>query len=82
MDDSTWLITMEALRVLFIIGLPIVLSLFSATAVVGGVQLLLGFYDQNFSFCVSLLALVVAIYLTLPTAQLSLTKLLELAVTG
>lgn len=82
MDDSTWLITMEALRVLFIIGLPIILSLFSATVIVGGVQLLLGFYDQTFSFCVRLVALVIAIYLILPTAQIALTKLLELAVSG
>lgn len=82
MDNSTWLIALEALRVLFIVGTPLLLGLFSASLIVGGVQLFLGFYDQSFSFCVRLVAIVIAIYLILPSAQLSLAKLLELAVSS
>lgn len=82
MDNSTWQMVLEALRVLFIVGAPILVALFSASMILGGVQLFLGFYDQSFSFCIRLLATIIAIYLVLPSAQISLTKLLELAVSG
>lgn len=80
MDNSTWLIILEALRVLFIVGVPILIALFSAALIVGGFQMFLGFYDQSFSFCIRLVATIISIYFILPSAQMSLAKLLEIAV--
>lgn len=82
MDDSTYAVLIEALRVGFILGVPILISFFSATLIVGGIQLFLGFYDHSLSFCVRLVAVVVTLYFMLPTALVSFSKLLELALTS
>ena len=79
MDDLHYEITVEALRVLFLLGLPLVLAMALIGTIGAALQTATAIHDSALTYAIRLITLVVLIYLLLPTAVQSLLNLTKMA---
>ena len=79
MDDLHYEVTIEALRVLFLLGVPIVLAMAVLGTVAAALQTATTLHDAALTYAIRLITLAVLIYLLLPFAVTSLVNLTNLA---